>query len=452
MGWTQRRLGAHVGRLFPRLLMSRGRQPAGGAAGAVAEIETSARLRRAPDEVLALVARRAAEVVGAQAAAVLTFTAGNNLVVRAVCGSALVDQAGVRLANVDTLAGLAAYRQRTYQCDLARRGRQYDTALADRGVRRMLYAPIPGDGRPVGVLALGHATRRRFGARQQDLAALFAGLAAATARLCPAAAVRENELERAHLARELHDSLAQSLYGISLRAQAAQELLRRDDPAEAGAPISQVVEMAASGLAETRGLISDLRPDTLDGDGLAVALGRLLETVRTVYGTAVSARLTESVPLNAPARQAVCRIAQEALQNAARHANARRVAMRLYCAVPETAPAAAAVTPPETGPALPAEAGTAETAGIERLQVVSPLPLAPPPVLLEIEDDGCGFDPDVEYPGRLGLRSMRERAEAAGGRLDVVSRPGRGTLVRAEFPPLPNPSGPDPTRSGPDPA
>ena len=415
MGWMQRWLAAragrhfpHQGRLFPRLPMSR-RRPAGGAAGAVAEI-TAARLRQAPDDVLTLVARRAAEVVGAPAAAVLTFTPGNNLVVRAASGTALVDQAGVRLANVDTLAGLAAYRQRTYQCDLARRGRRYDTGLADRGVRRMLYAPIPGEGRSVGVLALGHATRRRFGARQQDLAALFAGLAADTVRLRPAAAaVREDETERAHLARELHDSLAQSLYGIGLRAQAAQELLRRDDPAEAGAPISQVVEMAASGLAETRGLISDLRPDTLDGNGLTVALGRLLDILRNAYGIPVSAQLTEAVPLDGPARQAVCRIAQEALQNAARHAGAGAVALRLYCAAPGSAP--------EPGPGA------------------LPPPLLVPPVLLEIEDDGCGFDPDAEYPGRLGLRSMRERAQAAGGRLDVVSGLGRGTLVRVEFPP-----------------
>lgn len=444
MGWDPHRPRT-------RRLPAAGRR-SGGAARAVAEIEAAARLGRSPDELLALLVQRAAEVVGAPAAAVLTFAPDDDLLVRAASG-ALADQSGVRVADRDTLAGLAAYRHRTYQCDLVRRGQPYDARLVDRGVRRMLYAPIPGDGRAAGVLVLGHASRRRFGSAQQDLAALFAGLAAAAVRKRPAA--REEELERAHLARELHDSLAQSLYGISLRARAAQELLRRD-PAEAGAPISQVVEMAASGLAETRGLISDLRPDTLDGDGLTVALGRLLDTVRIAYGTVVSAQLTDSVPLDAPARQAVCRIAQEALQNAARHAGASRVAMRLYCPLPEAGPSVEADLPAGTGSAgtepasgdVPAagtgvedraasgaapEAGRAESE--PRPVAPASLPLVVPPVLLEIEDDGCGFDPDVEYPGRLGLRSMRERAEVAGGRLDVVSGPGRGTLVRVEFPP-----------------
>jgi signal transduction histidine kinase len=358
------------------------RRRRGDAAAAVAAIEAAVRRGRDPDEVLTLLAQRAAQVVGAEAVTAMTVEGGVDLVVRAAAGAPVARLSGARIAGADTVAILAVRLRRTYRTDLAsaRHRFPYETVLARRGLRRVLYAPIPGDGRAAGVIGVGRTSRGRFGVREQDLVELFAGLAAGALRQPPAA-------ER--LARELHDSLAQSLYGISLRARAAQELLTRD-PAEAGEPLEQVLEIAANGLAETRGLIVDLRPDTLSGDGLVVALRRLLDTLRSGYGTSTSAQLAVAVPAGPAARHALYRIAQEALQNAARHAAAARIAVRLY--------------------------------------------REKPVVVLEIEDDGRGFDPAAEFAGRLGLRSMRERAEAAGGRLHVRSSPGRGTVVRAEIP------------------
>jgi signal transduction histidine kinase len=349
----------------------------GSAAAAVADIEAAARRGSAPDEVLAVLVRRAAAVLGVPAVTAMSVEADGHLRVRAAAGATVAHLCGSRVASGDTLAGLVLLRQHTFQFRVHPAGYPVEAALA---LRRVLYAPIPGEGGPCGVIGVGRTSRGRFGPRAQQLVELFAGLAAGVVRQRPAA-------ER--LARELHDSLAQSLYGISLRARAAQELLHRD-PAGAGAPLSQVLEIAASGLAETRGLISDLRPDTLAGDGLAVALRRLLDTLHTGYGTATSARLATAVPVAAPARQALYRIAQEALQNAARHAGATSVTMLLRH--------------------------------------------EPPVVVLEILDDGCGFDPGGPFPGRLGLRSMRERAAVEGGRLDVRSDPGHGTVIRAEIP------------------
>ncbi|MEN3306911.1 MAG: hypothetical protein V7603_3113 [Micromonosporaceae bacterium] len=357
-----------------------GRHRRGDAAGAVADIEAAVCRGQGPDEVLSLLVRRAAGVLGAAAVIALTVEGGGDLMVRAAAGAPVAHLSGARVAAGDTLAGLTIRLRRTCRTDLARTRYPYEAALAARGLRRVLYAPIPADGRPSGVIGIGHASCGRFRLAEQHLVELFAGLAAGPVRQRPAA-------ER--LARELHDSLAQSLYGISLRARAAQELLRHD-PAGAGAPLSQVLQIAASGLAETRGLISDLRPDTLAGDGLAVALRRLLDTLHAGYGTTTSAQLAAAVPGAPPARQALYRIAQEALQNAARHAAAAHVGMRLSH--------------------------------------------EPPVVVLEVFDDGCGFDPRAQFPGRLGLRSMRERATAEGGRLELRSGPGHGTVVRAELP------------------
>nr|WP_275941497.1 sensor histidine kinase [Planosporangium mesophilum] len=195
--------------------------------------------------------------------------------------------------------------------------------------------------------------------------------------------------EREWLARELHDSVVQTLYGISLGAGAAGGLLH-SDTAQAQQSVAWIQETAVAGLAEMQGLIQRLRPDALADNGLTAALGRLLETLHTLHGCRTSAELGAEPAVGPEVRRALYRIAQEAIANAAKHARAGQVRLRLYAQEPD--------------------------------------------VVLEIIDDGQGFTPGGDFRGRLGIRSMRERAEAAGGRLDIVSAPGRGTMVHAELP------------------
>lgn len=208
-----------------------------------------------------------------------------------------------------------------------------------------------------------------------------------------AAANRQAALEeRQHLARELHDSLSQTLYGISLGVRTALTQLERD-PASAREPLSYVLELAEAGLAEMQALISDLRPETLEAEGLAVALAKQAEAVQARHGIRVETFI-EGLPESAmETHEALYRIAQEALQNIVKHASARRVELRL-------------------GP-------------------------ADGRLVLEVIDDGVGFSPDAAFPGHLGLRSMRERAAAVGGSLQVLSQPGTGTRVRASVPCFP---------------
>jgi PAS domain S-box-containing protein len=195
--------------------------------------------------------------------------------------------------------------------------------------------------------------------------------------------------ERQRLARELHDSVSQALYGIALGARTARTLLDRE-PARAAEPLDYVLQLAEAGLAEMRALIFELRPESLAAEGLVAALSKQADALRARHGLAVGTALGAEPEAPLAAKEALYRIGQEALHNAVKHARAARVDVRL-----------------EFGPT-----------GVE----------------LEVADDGAGFDPAGEFPGHLGLRSMRERAASAGGTVEVDSAPGRGTRVRAWVP------------------
>jgi signal transduction histidine kinase len=219
------------------------------------------------------------------------------------------------------------------------------------------------------------------------LLAAHAAIALVNARLYE----RSRELsiveERNRIAHELHDAVTQKLFSLRLTADAARTLAD-SDPVAAAAQIDLVRDLAAEVSAELRAIVVGLRPVELAGDGLAVALRKQAELLDRVHPAVV--RLDASpIPRLSPDREeAAFRIAQEALHNALRHGQPATVRIEL--------------------------SASGRT------------------VVLEVTDDGCGFDPAV--PGRLGLASMRDRARAVGGRLNVRSAPGAGTTVRLEVP------------------
>jgi len=230
-----------------------------------------------------------------------------------------------------------------------------------------------------------YATETTFLAALADQAATVA----ANARLVAAAREKGTLEERQRLARELHDSVSQSLFGIQLRAQIARERL---DQGSAGIaqPLDDVLRMAEASQAEMRALIFELRPESLETEGLVAALNRQIEAVRARHGFAAPTVASAEPELPIEVKQALYRIAQEALWNTVKHARARRVDVRLQ---------------PDGDS-----------------------------VVLEIADDGVGFDPDGSFPGHLGLRSMHERAAEVGGSLEVFSARGRGTRVVVRVP------------------
>jgi len=193
--------------------------------------------------------------------------------------------------------------------------------------------------------------------------------------------------ERNRLARELHDTLAHTLSEIAVELEATKTVWDTD-PLQARAIMERSLTATRAGLTETRRALQALRAAPLEDLGLALAVRSLAESAATQSGATLDwqgpARIEAISP---PLEQCIYRVAQEALENAARHAGARHLVVRL-----------------------------AQDQGRLTLQV---------------SDDGCGFEVGkVEPNHRLGLKGMRERAEMVGGILEVDSRPGGGTTVR----------------------
>src|SRR6266849_5458360 len=197
--------------------------------------------------------------------------------------------------------------------------------------------------------------------------------------------------ERQRLARELHDSISQVLYCIGVGAHTAREALEmEDDPEQAVESIDYVLTLAEAGLAEMRALIFELRPESLEIEGLVAALTKQVAVLRTRYNLTVEADLGEELHLPMEMKQALYRVVQEALHNIVKHARASVVALRL--------------------------AGDANV------------------IILEVSDIGRGFDPAGPFPGHLGLRSMHERVTKLGGSLAIESVPGQGTHIDVRMP------------------
>ncbi|HUR17844.1 MAG TPA: PAS domain S-box protein [Acidimicrobiales bacterium] len=203
--------------------------------------------------------------------------------------------------------------------------------------------------------------------------------------------------ERGRIARDLHDSVSQALFSITLQARALQLALQREchDPhGPVGQGIANVRQLTQGALAEMRALIFELRPDALAEEGLVAALGKHLTALEAKEGLTVTLLAPdEEFAVDPSVEENLYRLAQEALSNIVKHARATSVQVRLAW----------------HGGELP---------GLE----------------LEVSDDGIGFDTSLRHPGHLGLRTMSERAEALGGFLEVTSVPGRGTTVRASLP------------------
>jgi signal transduction histidine kinase len=233
-----------------------------------------------------------------------------------------------------------------------------------------------------------------------------AAVAVENARLLAEAQSRAGLVERQRLARDLHDSVSQALYGIALGARTARSLAEHS-PEKLAEPLDYVLSLADAGMTEMRSLIFALRPESLATEGLVVALEKQVAVLRARHRLVVHAELGSEPAAPLAVKEALYRIGQEALHNTVKHAQAGEVRVRL------------AVLDNRAG--LDDGAGPDDGAGGE--------------VLLEVADDGIGFDPGGRpLPGHLGLQSMRERAIAHRGRVHVCSAPEAGTTVRASFP------------------
>lgn len=220
-----------------------------------------------------------------------------------------------------------------------------------------------------------------------ELLAAHAAIALENTRLYKQAQTAATLEERNRLARDLHDSVTQSLYSLTLLAEGWRRLAQRGRLADLDGALTELGEIAQQSLKEMRLLIYELRPPALEQAGLLGALHQRLGAVERRAG--IDARLiaAELIELPPQVEQGLYRITQEALNNALKHAKATAVTVFVR-------------------------------ASGEWIEV-------------EVTDNGCGFEPDRlnGQPG-LGLISMRERAEQLGGELVVESQPGVGTTVQ----------------------
>ncbi|MER7560191.1 sensor histidine kinase [Nocardioides sp. NPDC126508] len=202
--------------------------------------------------------------------------------------------------------------------------------------------------------------------------------------------------ERERLAREIHDTIAQSLAGVVAQLQAAQGSADAEDVRRR---VARSTEMARTALVEARRSVQDLTPAELADAGLVDALSGLVSTWESDHGATVSFTVVgETRALHTEVEATLLRIAQEALANVAKHSGASRVGVTLtFDDVAEG-----------------------------------------PEVTLDVRDDGAGFEPGLPRKDTsFGLGVMRDRAERLAGTFTLESAPGSGTAVSARIPALP---------------
>ena len=243
--------------------------------------------------------------------------------------------------------------------------------------------------------AEGDFTQRVVEGRKDEVGRLEANFNEMASRL-QAAVARERQLaeqsarlaERSRISRELHDSISQDLFSLSLLAAGLEKALPADSPMRT--EVEALAATVQSTNREMRALLLQLRPTTLDEKGLLPALEELASTYSARLGVTVDADL-EPVSLAPAAEVAALRIAQEGLANAVKHAHATSIRLAMH---------------PRDGM-----------------------------VEIAVTDDGQGFVPNGNGDTQgLGLRLMRERVDELGGSLTISSRIGEGTTVSATLP------------------
>jgi len=319
------------------------------------------------------------------------------LEMRTVVGPSADVLRGLRIPTEGSFAAEALRTNRSQRSDDAQNDpRGYRKSLVLGNTRTILSVPMKTRLRTVGVLSVYNKEGADgFTDRDAELATFFANQAAAAienARLYEQTREYAVVEERNRLARELHDSVTQSLFSVTLLSEAALNLLDRNDPLKARERLERASELAQGALAEMRALIFQLRPITLQEEGLLSAVKKHLSALRSRNGQIVELQVTGSERrLPAAIEDAAFGIVQESLNNVVKHANSPHA--RLHLAF-----------------------------DLDCLRVAT-------------TDSGIGFDPAAPSPLRsLGMSTMRERAEGIGGRLVVESAHGRGTSVAAELP------------------
>ena len=253
----------------------------------------------------------------------------------------------------------------------------------------MILAPLPADGQVFGLMGLIRDAALAFDFNEIALLVSIVGQVGSAVQtdhlrqLAQHASLLE---ERQRLSRDLHDSVTQSLYGLSTLTEAGKLNLEQGNIDAGAHMLNRIGQTARQAIREMRLFLHQLRPSILEQEGLVNALEMRLAAVEGRSDIRTVLEADENIHLPLAVETALYHIAQEALNNTLKHASASRVCVRL-----------------------------ARNGNI---------------VILSIEDDGCGFDPTTSAAGGMGLENMHARAAEINANLDIQSETGKGTLVK----------------------
>jgi len=352
------------------------------------------------DQVLDYIALQAGTLLGTRAAGICRLEKdGGELTVQALQGLLLTYSGGMVIPiGQEALREAMALRRPVVISDLSQTlpregktassaGRSSAAGAWARIYRALLAVPIVVQNEIYGGMLLYYGWPRTFSDEEVDLAILFAdqvALAIENAWLRDQVRVAAASAERDRLARDLHDAVTQTLFSASLIAEAMPRVWEQD-PDQGRRGLEELRRLTRGAAAEMRTLLLELRPAALTEKPLGELLRHLTEAMTSRTRLPIALSVDGDGLLREDVQIALYRIAQESLNNVAKHASASRVAVDLS--------------------------------------------VAPGHALLRIQDDGPGFDPGDNLPDQFGVRIMRERAAEVSAVLEIDSRAGGGTEV-----------------------
>jgi signal transduction histidine kinase len=263
--------------------------------------------------------------------------------------------------------------------------------IATLGVEQVIAIPLMAKGRLVGSLHLSTNQSRTYPPEQIALLKTIGqqiGVAVENARLYEQAEQAAITAERNRLARELHDAVTQTLFSANIIADVLPRIWKRN-PDEGMQNLEELRQLTRGALAEMRTMLLEMRPESLERVDIKSLLTQLADAFNGRVRVPVNLTIQGDCELTHEVKLVFYRVAQEALNNIAKHSGARQVNLRLEC--------------------------------------------QPGQMNLRIKDDGLGFDPNSITSDHLGIAIMRERADSIGAILNIDSQAGEGTTIALDW-------------------
>jgi signal transduction histidine kinase len=331
------------------------------------------------------------------------------------------------------------YRLQTGKAGSAR----HEGLLRHYAVADLLCVPIASEDGTLGLICAAQPPEGGFQAEDLRILSLLSSSAVigmenarlyeVERRLRGQEAERAAAAERGRLARELHDAVTQTLFSASLIAEVLPRIWEKN-PRQGRERLEEVRLLTRGALAEMRTLLLELRPRALEDTALDVLLKHLVTAVSARSGMTVTSEMSACGGLPFDVKLGFYRIAQEALSNIAKHAQATHVQVMVRA---NGASGDASGVKFVSGDATGVKSVSGDAAGVKffngdvtGVKSFNGAGQACTSLEMEIRDDGRGFNPDAISGGHLGVGIMRERAESIGSRFEMVSITGKGTTIR----------------------